>query len=182
MPLDASSMCPLMLAVIEGFVGVVRTLIDEGGIRAAGGEMAMPNAIYASIRCRRAVILLLLLAVDGEGRRPEWANRESDGRTLLHYGTGYFCPAAVSILLEAGADEEALDTEWRIPGDATGVDLGRDGGPEMDPEKEVAIRRILQCGLGYRAQSWAWPCDEEEDAGGSGGGDSPLTGQVGKAF
>ncbi|CAM9568856.1 unnamed protein product, partial [Laminaria digitata] len=164
MPLDEEILSPLLVAVYRGFVGVVRILLGEAGFRAIGGRRALPDALYNAVRFCRARMLRLLLAAEGEEKRSELANTnicDKHYRRLLHVGARFCCPAAVSILLEAGADEETLDSDGRIP---------LDGGAPMDRGKGVAIRRMLQRGPAYRARSWAWPSDAEEadDAGGSG--------------
>ncbi|CAN0151274.1 unnamed protein product [Laminaria digitata] len=176
MPRDDSGMLPLGLAVDKGFVGVVRVLMKEGGIKALGAGTVFPRALFKAIRSRQAKILRLLLTVDGEEGRSEWANTSVEGRHLLHYGAGYCYPAAVSVLLEAGADEAARDLQGRTPGAVIGrlLEVGRGVEPQMVRGAEVAIRRMLQRGLAYRARSWAWPSDEEpgdgDTAGAAGGG------------
>lgn len=170
MPAEDDSMLPLSVAVSNGFLGVVRVLLSEKGITAIGGRAVLPNALFTVVKAHDARILRLLLAVDGQEKRLAWANTLVKGRYLLHYAAGYCCPAAVSILLEAGADEAACDSEGRIAGDVIGVGLGRDGGIQMDRGKEDSIRRMLQRGPAYRAQSWALPSDATADAGGSDGG------------
>ncbi|CAN0418021.1 unnamed protein product [Laminaria digitata] len=174
MPPKDGRLCPLFRAVYKDFPGVVRILISEEGIRAVGGEMAVIHAMNASIRFRRASILPLLLAVDGEERRSKWANAISRGTSLLHCGAGYCYPAAVSVLLEAGADEGARDSQGRVPRDVVGLAVVRNEDEiQRDRGKEIAIRRMLQRGPACRARSWAWPCDEIADAGGgSDGGDT----------
>ncbi|CAM9985561.1 unnamed protein product, partial [Laminaria digitata] len=172
MRLDDIRVSPLDCAVFRGFVGVVRVLINAGGVRGLGGELALAHALRTAVRYCRARILQLLLAVDGEERRLWWANINIGGMHLLHFGAAYCSTAAVSILLEAGADERTHDSEGSIPLDVIGADLGRDGECQMDRGEEVATRRMLQRGPAYRARSWAWPSDEEADAGGSGDGDT----------
>ncbi|CAN0257689.1 unnamed protein product [Laminaria digitata] len=199
MPWDDSSTCPLAVAVTKGFEGVVRVLINEGGIAAAGGEKALIEALGLAVQDRQARILRLLLAADGAERRSWWANITFDTTPLLHYGAGFCYPAEVSVLLEAGADEAARDLKGRTPRDIIGLGVGREDGadeaalrakglialdiisrrlgldsvPRIDRGKKVAIRRMLQRGPAYQARSWAWPSDEEaDDAGGSGGGET----------
>lgn len=167
---DSSRMLPLSAAVSKGFLGVVRILINEGGIKAVGGWSALPDALYTAVQVHQAKILRLLLAASGEDRRSEWANANIEGRHLLHYAAGFCRRSAVGVLLEAGADEAARDLEGRIPRDVIGVDIGRGGGVQIDRGKEDVIRRMLQLGLAYRARSWAWTSDEEADAGGGVGG------------
>ncbi|CAM9172060.1 unnamed protein product [Laminaria digitata] len=168
-PLDGHAMCPLQAAIAADFVGVVRVLLNEGGIRAVGGSMPLGRALFLAVTQRRARILRVLLTADGEEERSDWANIIVGDRPLLHSCASYCYPAGLSVLLEAGADEAARHS-GRIPRDVIGMDLGRDAESQMDRGKETAIRRMLQRGPAYRARSWAWPADEEADAGGSGDG------------
>lgn len=164
MPRDDSGMLPLALAIRKGFVGVVRVLMNEGGIKALGGGTVLPRALSTAIRFGQAEILRLLLTVDGEEGRSQWANINVKGKTLLHYGAGHCYPATVSILLEAGADEAARNSQGRVPGAVIGLLLGADvddNHRQLDRREEVAVRRMLQRGPAYRARSWAWPADEE---------------------
>ncbi|CAM9621089.1 unnamed protein product, partial [Laminaria digitata] len=169
-PFDKIS-CPLGLAVMLDSVGVARVLINEGGIRAVGGKEALTSALEHAVTDRRARMLRLLLAVDGRERRSEWANVE-DGY-LLHFGSAYCHPAAVSILLEAGGDEAAPDSAGLVPLEVLAQGVTEEDDLQMVPGRIIAIRRMLQRGPAYRARSWAWPSDAEEadDADGSGGGD-----------
>ncbi|CAM9172197.1 unnamed protein product [Laminaria digitata] len=179
-PIGRDWWCPLKVAVQEGRVDVVRVLINEGGIRAVGGAGPLLKALNAAVCYRQARILQLLLTMDGEETRSEWANTIDScaGSHLLHYSAGLCYPAAVSILLEVGANEKALNSQGLTPRDAIGVEIGQ-GEPQMDPEKGVTIRRMLQQGPAYRALSWAWPSDTEEaDAGSSGGGDMLLSSRL----
>ena len=62
-------MCPLSIAVCEGFVDVLRVLI-YGGMRQVEDKIVfLCKALYMVILCRRAKIPHLLLTVDGEKTR-----------------------------------------------------------------------------------------------------------------
>ena len=175
---------PLLAALSKDFVDVAVVLIKKGGIRAVGGRMVLPKALYMSVQFHQTGILRLLLTVFGEEGRSELANTYLKDSYLLHYGAAYCCPAAVSILLESGADEEARDSKGRTARDALGLCCGRDMVRRYRGEG-VAIRRMLQRGPAYRARSWAWPYFAERDVGRSddgsssgdvsGGGDGDLT-------
>ena len=171
-PSDEASTFPLTMAAVKGFVDVVRVLINEGGIRAGGDVMVLTNPLYASIRSRQARILRLLLTVGREEGRAELTNANLMGIRLLHCGAGYCYPAAVSLLLEAGADWTARHSEGRIRQDAIGVDIHQNDQVQMDRGKEAAVGRMLQRGPSYRARSWAWASDDGADIGGSGDGDT----------
>lgn len=162
---DQTNACPLAVAVKNGFVGVVRVLINEVGIRMVGGRRALPRALAVAVCSRQVIILRLLLAAEGDERRSEWANTSVDGQTILHYAACVCYPAAVSTLLGAGADEAACDSRGRIPLDAIGQSFGFETSTER--EKEVATNRMLQRGPAYRARSWVCSCAEEPDACGS---------------
>ncbi|CAN0519964.1 unnamed protein product, partial [Scytosiphon promiscuus] len=112
-PLDVNDfgMCPLLAAIDKDLMGVVQVLINKGGIRAIGGETRLLHALRMAVSYRQPRTLRLLLAAGGEKTRSGWVTYFK-GKRLLHYSTGY-CAAAVSILLEAGADEAARNSEGR---------------------------------------------------------------------
>ena len=170
MPLDkhGRDMLPLSMAAVHGNVGVVRVLLKQG-MRAIGGATVLPDALLMAVRHRHARILQLLIVAEGEERQRLWANILVNGKPLLHVGVGYCYPAAVSVLLAAGA-------EGLVPRDAIGVDLAPDELLQVDRGKEIAIFRMLERGAAYRARSWAWPTDEKKvDADGCGDdGDAPI--------
>ncbi|CAM9650834.1 unnamed protein product [Laminaria digitata] len=126
---------PLTAAVVNGCVGVVRVMVDEGGVRAVSGDAPLAEALCMAIEVRQARILRLLLMADGERGRWQWANRNIDRRHLLHFAAGFCYPAAVSVLLEEGAHEVARDSEGCIPRDVLGVDFGQAGKPQRDRGK-----------------------------------------------
>ena len=173
--------CPLTIAALNGSVEVVRILVNEGGIRAVGGEKMLAKALFIAISHHHARILRLLLTVDGGQRRSELANNRSFDGFLIHDGAAYVNPAAVSILLEAGADDVARDSRGCIPLDIVGMSTDRIYGARMNGGKEVAIRRMLQRGPAYRARSWAWPVGEVADAVGIGDGASSAAAGAGAA-
>lgn len=122
------------------------------------------------------MILQLLLTVGGEERRSEWANIYAGGARLVHVAAIFCYPAAVSILLNAGADDEARYQVDLTARDIIGqsppwTDQRRTDPHQKDPSEVVAIRRMLDRGPAYRARLWAWPLDEKVDRGGHGGGD-----------
>ena len=173
-PLSEVRRCPLRIAVCEGFVGVVRVLIEEGGIRAVGGDIPLTEAICFAVGIGYARILQLLLTARGETGRSGLANTPLKGSHLLHYGAFCSHPAVVSVLLEAGADEAARGSKRRIPRELIGVHIGLDAETQMDRGKNVAIRRMMQRGPAYRARSWAWPSVKEADTGCGGEGDTAV--------
>ncbi|CAM9355139.1 unnamed protein product [Laminaria digitata] len=88
-PPDGPQLFPLAMAAKEGYLGVMRVLINEG-MWAVGGAEAVPGALYMGTRYGQAKAVQLLLAVDGEEKRSRWANGFLEGKYLLHYATRYF--------------------------------------------------------------------------------------------
>ena len=164
-------MCPFTMAIRKGFLGVVRILVNHG-METMGGSSVLPKALYACSRFGRGRILRLLLGAEGYGVRSELASTSVMGERMLHVASGYCNPAAVSALLEAGADERALDVKGHVPRDVLGTNLAQ--GVEMDLGKATAIHRMLQRGPAYRARSWAWPSGESGGAGDGGDGRDPA--------
>ena len=121
-------------------------------MEAVWGWPILPYVLYTAVCCGKGRILELLLGAEGEEKRSEWANNGFASRRLLHYGAGFCCPAAVSVLLKAGANEMARELEeGRVPRDLIGVDVGLNRDFQMDRGKEIAVRRMLQRGPAYRA-------------------------------
>ena len=143
---------PLVVAAAKGFEGVVRVLIKEG--MPAVGVTTLPFAVFSAVETGHAKVLQLVLAADRRARRSHWANITLDGNRPLHLGASLCCPAAVNVLLAAGADEAVRDSQGRIPRDVIGVDSGIEG-VQTFREKEIAVRRMLEQGPAYRARSWA---------------------------
>ncbi|CAM9366004.1 unnamed protein product [Laminaria digitata] len=170
---DDHSACALSMAAMKGREGIVRILVEEGLGAVGGRTVVMPDAMYTAIRSRHAGVLRMLLAADWEEPRSVCANTAILGRRLLHYGAGYCYPAAVSVLLAAGADENTRDFAQLTPLDCIGLEPGPEANKvvSIGPGQEVAIRRMLQRGPAYRARSWAWPAAAEDaDTGGDDGG------------
>lgn len=167
---EQCSMSPLTIAVKNDFMGVVKVLVNEGGIMAVGGETALNYALWMAIRVRRPRILRLLLTLDGHQGRSKHAEMNIDRVNLLGVSALAGYPAAVSVLLEAGADETALDPEVRYPQAFNNLCLETE--VHMGRGRAVAIGRMLQHGPAYRARSWTWPYGENIIAGGNDDGDN----------
>ena len=168
--------CPLVVAVVLGFAGVVRVLISERGLSAVGGEGALRRALHAAVIHRKAIILRLLLTVGGEDRRSRLANFKYEGTPLLQIAAVLCYRAAVSILLEAGADEAAHDPKQATPAYIIGeclpwMGVVRTNPHPMNPKAKTTISRMLNQGPAFRATSWGWPADAEVDTLRSGNGD-----------
>lgn len=185
LPKPSHGACALSMAAMKGREGIVRILLCAGLEVVGGRKAVMPNAMYTAIRSRHARVLRMLIEAHGKETPKEWANASILGRRLLHYATGYCYPAAVSVLLAAGADETDQDFAELIPIDCIGIEPGPEAKKSLTPTvrgEELAIRRMLLRAPAYRALSWAWPTAEEADAAGGdgcgGGGDRDTGGGV----
>lgn len=172
MPPFLKGLGPLGIAVMCGFVGVVRVLISKEGVRAAGGNVVIPGALHDTIRFRQAAMLRLPLTVGGTEKKSEWANIRIKGNSLLHLAAIGCHPAAVSVLLGAGADDATHDPVGRTPRDMTWLCPEYPDPRLTRPEDKVAIRRMLDRGPAYRALSWVWPLDDKLDIWDGVGGDT----------
>lgn len=163
--------CPLTAAVTGGFAGVVRLLMTGRGLWIMGGESMIPNTLIFAVEHRQANVVRVLLTVGGRERRSQLANMDVNGTSILHYATSYCYPAAVGVLLHAGANEVALDPEGRRPRGVLGVAVR-----PINTEDAEAIVLMLLRGPAYRARSWAWPLRHMLDADGSGSRNADTTG------
>lgn len=174
--------CPLAVAVYRGYENIVRILLDSG-TEAIGGALAVtPPAMETALRAGRTRILRMLLDVEGEGRRELWARLSVEGSTMLHLAASYGTAEAAALLLAAGADESAVDSERRRVDEVVGARASealRDrAGPSGAEQEEAAMRRVLERGEAFRARSWAWQQSVGGDEGAAvpddGGGRPPL--------
>ena len=104
-PLRGRGLCPLVVAVTPGLIGVARILTKDSAMQAVEGDMAMSMGLHAAIECRQMVVFTFHLVMDGEERRSWWTKIVTNGMTPVHLGALCCYPAAVSVLLLAGADE-----------------------------------------------------------------------------
>ncbi|CAM9452146.1 unnamed protein product [Scytosiphon promiscuus] len=163
--------CPLAAAVYRGEEKVVRLLLDSG-MDAIGGTLAVtPPAMETALRASRTRILRMLLAVEGEERREPWARLFFQGSSMLHLAAAFGIVEAVGLLLAAGADETAVDSEGRSVSEVIGElasetyrqrNVGDGGSAEQEA---AATRRLLARGAAFRARSWAWEVLGREDDG-----------------
>lgn len=149
----------LLSAVEKKRPHVVRTLLSQG-LEAIGGVRLVPEALRSSIQRNVIGILSMLLNVEGEERQVFWANHPvfsvddlitakfragtpiarvhavvnaKYGIPPLHYAVKSCSLRASGVLLSAGADETAVDTQGNRACDVVGDFQGHD---ERDPAKE----------------------------------------------
>lgn len=164
-------MCPLVAAVRENHGEVVRVLLTGEGLKAIGGSDAIPRAVGAATATRkgRAGIVDMLLSAEGEERRQHWARCCYKEDPVLHCAVSFGNISAARVLLAAGADEWAENTEGRWARDVVGFNAPS---LQRDPAKKGAIVRMLERGPAFRARSFAWP------AGPNAGGGHVCAGHV----
>lgn len=151
--------CPLCKAIDDGHENVVRILLGPTGMEAIGdSSLAIPPALYAATIKGRARMLDLMLSMEREQIREQYARFSPVDAPLLHVAAtrGFFTTA--SVLLAAGARDTDRNNFGQTAMDAVGFG-------ESDRVNECAVRRVLERSPAYRARSWAWPA-----AGMHGGG------------
>lgn len=160
MALDKRIPCPLMAAVDLNHTGVLRILLDHGN-DVVGSAGCLARAVGSAVYKGRIKILAALLGyrIGGEATRQHLARWSQDGVPVLHFAVSLRQLASVSILLAAGADETALDTNGRCASEM--ADLGED----TDPAAEAAILQMLERGPAFRALSWRWRAGMGSSAG-----------------
>lgn len=80
---------------------------------------------------------------------------------MIHHAVSHVAMAKVGVLLQAGADETALETSCkRTAIECVGkAQEGADrvlGFSEKKPKEVAAVRRMLGRGSAHRARSWGW--------------------------
>ncbi|CAM9554125.1 unnamed protein product [Ectocarpus sp. 8 AP-2014] len=149
----------LLFAIDIGQPKMVSILLSRG-LEAAGGLHAIEVAVCSAVRAGQAKILQMLLAVEGERRQRHWARKLVDGRPILHGAVGFAAPLpSLHVLLAAGADETAVNSEGQRACDVIGAQV------PMDGAKKAAIGRMLERGPAFRARSWAWPAIGSSSSG-----------------
>ena len=176
----------LMLAVERNRQNVVRILLDQG-LAAVGGLLVVTQAMRSAIHQEFIGILQLLLDVQGEENRGLWANyrvfcfsesefaveTQPDRANLVRAGR-YCCPTlqlaagycslrAVHVLLSAGADETAVDSQGHRASDLVGNVRGIVC--ECDPANVSGLHRMLRRAPAFRARSWAWQAGTDPAVG-----------------
>ena len=148
--------CPLAAAAQGGHAEIVRLLLEDR-MRVVGGTRVLPKALFSAIAFSRASVLQMLLVSTGHGEEKvaHWAGFMYDSRPMLNWACTVAHLPTISVLLAAGAREDAKDTRGRLAFDVIGSD--KSVVADMDPPKRSAARRMLLRGPAFRAKSWAWP-------------------------
>ncbi|CAN0021673.1 unnamed protein product, partial [Ectocarpus fasciculatus] len=150
-------MCPLVAAVRENHLEVVRVLLTDQGMEAiGGGSEVIPRAVGAAASARkgRASIVQMLLSAEGDGRERHWARCCYKEDPVLHCAVSFGNISATRVLLAAGADESVENDDGRLAREVVGFNAPS---LQRDPAKKGAIVRMLERGPAYRARSWVWP-------------------------
>lgn len=159
--------CPLATAAHTGHAAIARLLLEDG-MNAVGGTRKLPKAIFSAIAFSRASVVQMLISAGGEEQLGHWAGLSYDSRPMLNWASTVAHLPTMSVLLAAGAREDARDSRGRLAFDVIGSD--KSVVADMDPSKRAAARRMLQRGPAFRAKSWAWPgSGEASGVGGAGG-------------
>lgn len=141
--------CPLRVAVDQGHDEVVGLLLTPRGMEAIGGASAVPDSITTAALKGRARILNLLIGVEGDEYREDWAKL-----SMLHDAASGGHLATISVLLAAGADEKRVGTNEMSVAEVAESYLPVE---ERSEKRSKAVHRILARGPAFRARSWAWP-------------------------
>ncbi len=161
---DGVGYSPLAGASQHGYTACVKLLLRHGVANL--GRNAYRDALTGVAMTGNVRMLRELVRADG-GRHVAGA-KTSLGMTALHFTAGYCHPRATALLLQAGADENAVDAHGETPFDV--IDTKRSVNVRHGIGRRL-VRRILSRGPAFRAMSWAWPalpCGE-------GGGGVPAT-------
>ncbi|CAM9953140.1 unnamed protein product [Scytosiphon promiscuus] len=159
--------CPLRVATDQGHDDVVRVLLTPGGMEAIGGAWVIPNSITTAASQGRARIVHLLIGVEGDERRGYWSRVQANGFSMLHDAAGGGHLATLSVLLSAGASEEALGANGMSAADMAESYLPTE---ERSTKRSKAVRRVLARGPAFRAWSFAWPRGRPVTAGAASAG------------
>lgn len=187
----------LTAAAEELQVDVVRTLLKLG-LPALGGRRAWADALCCSARKGLFEALDQLIPAGEAGGLPGQKFLDRTGTSPLHCAAAGSYTRCVRILLEAGADETALNRNECTPLEIVGtrrrpVPRGDDGGNKNSPEQEEdianmhlqqdeRIRRALIKAFLYRSMAWSWPKHAADESGccGAGGGATAEAGGLSK--
>lgn len=174
----------LTAAAEESHVDVVRLLLKLG-LSSLGGRRAWADALCSSARKGLVVALRQLIPAGGTAGLPAQKFLTRTGTSPLHCAAAGGHIRCVRVLLEAGADETALDRNECTPLEIVGNRrIVPKGGPEesrkqkddkatMYQEQDGRIRRTLIKAFVYRSVAWSWP--KHVGGSGCGGGDGTTT-------
>lgn len=149
---DNTMYTPLSTACQQGHLLVVKVLL-KCGVRQLGPNSYLDGLCSAAVLGNFPVMRELINAEGGVHVRGS-KTRFAPMVTPLHYAAAYCHPFAMSLLLEAGADETDVDSSGNTPSDV--VDTLRDEHMEHGFGRQQA-RRMLRQAPAYRARSWKWP-------------------------
>lgn len=154
---------PLAAASQEGWIGIVKTLLALG-IDAVGGLAAWVDALCLGAGRGHVMIIRDLLDVANgfDGVRGAQQILQRSGMSPLHYAAGCRKAQVVRILLEAGADECAVNRTGYTPLDLCCTPKSTKSQEFQRPAIEIDVqeKRISQMLVqapAYRARSWEFP-------------------------
>lgn len=163
--------CPLYVAVASLQEKSVELIVDKG-MEAVGGIASVPAALLAAAQFGLVNVVRMLIGVQGQGRQEYWANLLHLGWRVLTVAAGFNSLEVVILVLQAGANEGALDEGGKLAVDSIGslvrssihvtdspvpVKTARRDTRVRDPVREARIRSTLRQGPAFRARSWLWP-------------------------
>lgn len=163
--------CPLHMAVLCLQEKTVELIVDKGK-EAIGGVASVPDALLAAAQLGPVNVVRMLIGVEGQGRQEYWANLFHLGRRVLTVAAGFNSLEVVILLLQAGANEGALNEHGQLAADSIGslvgssmhitdspvpVKTARRDTRVRHPVREARIRSTLRQGPAFRARSWLWP-------------------------
>lgn len=113
--------CPLAAASQGGHAAIVRLLLEDR-MRVVGGTRKLPKAIFSAIAFSRASVLQMLVSAGGEEQLAHSAGLSYDSRPMLNWASTVAHLPTISVLLAAGAREDARDSRGRFAVDVIGSD------------------------------------------------------------
>lgn len=147
---DDMGQTTLSLAALHGHLAVVKVMLRFGIQKL--GPRAYPDALICMSLCGNVSILREMTSAEG-GEHINQA-RNLVRMTPLHFSAGFCHLLATRVLLEAGADENAVDLKGETPLDV--VDTMRNEHVEHGSGRR-RLMLMLTHGPAYRARSWRWP-------------------------
>lgn len=141
---------PLSVATRLGHVEVVKVLLRFGVSQlgpTAYGDSLCGMAMSGNVKIMREL-------VHAEGGVHVQGAETPAKLTALHMAAGYCHPLAISMLLEAGADETVTDFRGKTAFDIINTMSSEFVQNGVGPGR---VRRMLEQAPAFRARSWAWP-------------------------
>lgn len=147
---DSAGLTPLGSAAQRGHIAVVEMLL-ELEISNLGRD-AYREALCVAAMCGNVGMMRAFAGAEG-GVYVKDA-KTAGSMTPLHYSAGYCHPVITRILLEAGGDENAEDSDGDTPFDV--IDTMRSPHVVHGIGRK-RVRRLLLHGSAYRSFSWGYP-------------------------